>query len=649
MNTLPWTTYRDRVLGCWLGKCVAGTLGAPYEGWKGEMDLRWDPAAVATTLPNDDLDLQVLWLDVLERVGVEPTSDDLAAAFDACCPYDPGEYGILRKNWRRGIHPPLSGSFNNRYYQDGMGCPIRSEIWACICPGQPDLAARYAAIDGIIDHADASVRFEEYLAAIEAELLVGVTVPEALRRNLRFLPVGSRARAVVEDSLRWSEECSDWRIVRRRILRDYGHPDCTNSFQNLGFTILALVHGHGDFVATSMIALNCGYDTDCTCATAGAILGAALGADELQRRHAFPDAGFRLGVRVERRSDRLDDLTDDTCRVGLAVAAHHGGFSCSGAPAAPVLPRRSPAPTLAVAYLDGPPVIAPGETRRLAITVGNPGVQILSTSLELAGLPPGWTASWTRRDVAVPPTGTMVVPLAISVDGAVPELNECNLLELRLGSGGSHRFGLNGAQLWRVWGPFWEQHVVMPPLVLGEGYGQHLVCLPGACPTDLMRQVHLNVAVDGELAYPLDGEARTVAVREDRFAVEDVVGCQGPCVVYLERQLTSAVARDVHLCIGHSDAYTLWLDGQLLDHQDGCDWWTAENRHLGPIHLRAGVTRLRLRLVRRTHSAWFSLMWMDRPTMGVQVHDLGSRVWTDADGASTDPFDAPRTQPPEQL
>ena len=55
--------YRDKVLGCWTGKNIGGTLGAPFEWNEGPFDgsfytqdLKGEPA------PNDDLDLQLIWL-----------------------------------------------------------------------------------------------------------------------------------------------------------------------------------------------------------------------------------------------------------------------------------------------------------------------------------------------------------------------------------------------------------------------------------------------------------------------------------------------------------------------------------------------------------------------------------------------------------
>ena len=106
MNKIPYSTYLDKVYGCFLGKTVIGTLGAPYEGIKMPLELPFKPEMVNTMLPNDDLDLQVLWLDVAEKYGEAFTSDQLLDRFVNYCDYSPGEYAVMRKNWTRGIHTP---------------------------------------------------------------------------------------------------------------------------------------------------------------------------------------------------------------------------------------------------------------------------------------------------------------------------------------------------------------------------------------------------------------------------------------------------------------------------------------------------------------------------------------------------------------
>ena len=103
MTTIPYAAYLDKVYGCFLGKTVIGTLGAPYEGIKMPLELPFGPEMINTMLPNDDLDLQVLWLDVAEQYGPDFTSDQLLDRFVNYCDYSPGEYAVMRKNYARVI------------------------------------------------------------------------------------------------------------------------------------------------------------------------------------------------------------------------------------------------------------------------------------------------------------------------------------------------------------------------------------------------------------------------------------------------------------------------------------------------------------------------------------------------------------------
>ena len=67
MKTITYNDYYNRVYGCFLGKCIGGTAGGPAEGRKELLDYPLDEAILHTALPNDDLDLQILWLEVIEE------------------------------------------------------------------------------------------------------------------------------------------------------------------------------------------------------------------------------------------------------------------------------------------------------------------------------------------------------------------------------------------------------------------------------------------------------------------------------------------------------------------------------------------------------------------------------------------------------
>ena len=143
---LSWNDYYDKVYACWLGKNCGGTLGTPLERMYGSeemFDVWWYPQLQEGGMPNDDLEIQLIWLKALEELGPDITARDLAEYWLDCIQYNFDEYGLHKTNLRLGLLPPISGYYNN-WFKNCMGCPIRSEIWACIAPGRPDLAAKYA-------------------------------------------------------------------------------------------------------------------------------------------------------------------------------------------------------------------------------------------------------------------------------------------------------------------------------------------------------------------------------------------------------------------------------------------------------------------------------------------------------------------------
>lgn len=665
-RVMSYANYLDKVYGAWLGKSIAGTIGAPYEGRKERFQYEYDPKAIEEMFANDDLDLQVLWLEVMEEKGVEITSMDLADAFYKQCPYAPGEYASFMKNYARGIYPPYSGGFNNRYYVNGMGCPIRSEVWACISPGNPALAAAYAALDGVMDHEGDSVYAEQCLAAMEAAAFFEGDLQALLEVGLTYLPEGSRIRSLALDTIRWCGEQVRWEDVRALILRDYGHPDCTNLYQNIGFTLLSLLKGNGDFIATTMIALNCGFDTDCSCATAGALLGIIHGAAALIEKHRFYDTSYKLSVDVVRSSNKLEDLAIDTCRVGLAVAAAKNPLiTITDAPDIEPLPvpRAQQPVEIGIDYGEVP-VIAIGQPKTVTLLVRNATLHYRQGTLKLE-LPEGWSADGDKWELELHGTRESQVKVAISVPESTVMLSEHNRLAVSWQEPAHERsrsFGLNGAQQWDVYGPYWRNVATLPPTELGEWYYPHFKQGPNGTKNemdDLVRQYHLNTLPDEDEAHrptvgngsgrkesakARDGagasdspgvsagapaaelEPQRKQIVEDRILFSDLIGFQGPCTIWAVRRIHSPEDRTVHLQVGHTDAYSLWLNGELVSESEQADWWTAENRHHEGIALRQGENVMLAKLTRRSREAEFSFIFTEKGTCTKQIWDLGSYV-----------------------
>lgn len=305
-------TYRKKVLGCWLGKAVGGTLGMPYEGRSGPFQLNFYDPVPECMLPNDDLDLQVVWACLLDREEVPRVDRTLfAEGWLNHIGFSWDEYGVCIRNLREGIQPRFCGSYDN-WFAHGMGAAIRSELWACLAPGNPQCAAAYAYEDACLDHAGDGIWAEVWLAAMESAAFVNDSVEEIVRIGMEHVPKESILRTAIEDTRRWWEENGDWRSVRRKILSVYGHENFTNVTENMAFTLLALLNGGGDFSRSICTAVNCGKDTDCTAATVGALMG-ILDPSSIDDSWLKPiGRDLRLSPEIIglHPPDTLDDFTD---------------------------------------------------------------------------------------------------------------------------------------------------------------------------------------------------------------------------------------------------------------------------------------------------------------------------------------------------
>lgn len=315
--------YYKKVYGGWMGKNIGGTLGGPVEGRKQLMDLTFYPKLSDSPMPNDDLDLQLVWLHAMEQYGVRLTAKELGQEWveHVFFPYD--EYGYALTNLRRGLKPPISGWFNNPF-TDCMGSPIRSEVWAMVAPGAPGVAAYYAYQDAIVDHAGGEgVYGEVFFAAIESAAFFQSDVNKLLDIGLSYIPEECRTAKALRDLRRWHGEGKTWLEARELILKNHGRDNFTDAPQNIAFTILGWLYGE-DFGDSILKAVNCGYDTDCTGATLGAILGIIGGKESIPEKWSKP-IGDKIAVSAPVKGfdapKDLEELAKRTLMIGREVMA----------------------------------------------------------------------------------------------------------------------------------------------------------------------------------------------------------------------------------------------------------------------------------------------------------------------------------------
>jgi len=268
--------YEDKVRGCWFGKCLGGIAGMPFEG------VPFSPNITETDIhvkdvPNDDLEMQLVWLDGLKQHGLGLDAEKFGKIWLDRIPHGCDEYSVAIHNLKHGIMPPASG-WKDNFFTCGMGAAIRSEIWALAFPGRSDAAGYYAQLDAQVDHWGDGVRGEIFMAMAESAACVTSDIEGSLRSALDRVDPETELHRTLAEVFRLYDAGKSEAEARDYILFHYGrHPNFTHCVMNLAFIVFALLYGKGDFIKTILLAVNCGRDTDCTGATCGAFLGIALG------------------------------------------------------------------------------------------------------------------------------------------------------------------------------------------------------------------------------------------------------------------------------------------------------------------------------------------------------------------------------------
>jgi ADP-ribosylglycohydrolase len=314
-------------MGCWLGKNAGGTLGEPLEGKFGQdemLDIHWYTELPEGGIPNDDLEIQLIWLQALLQKGPGITSADLIEYWLDCIAYNFDEYGLSKTNMKKGLPPPVCG-WNNNEFRDCMGSPIRSEIWACLTPGHPEIAAKYAFNDAICDHGGGeSVFGEVYNAVVQSAAFVISDKFKLIELGLASIPKDCLTHQSVAMAVKLFHDGVDWKENRNSLKDKFYNPISQYSPLNLGFQTIGWLYGE-DFGDAMCKAVNCGWDTDCTAATLGATLGIIMGAKKLPPKWIEP-LGDKIttnmstgGIQNLTAPTDINELTDIVCEQAQRI------------------------------------------------------------------------------------------------------------------------------------------------------------------------------------------------------------------------------------------------------------------------------------------------------------------------------------------
>lgn len=183
------------------------------------------------------------------------------------------------ENIRRGLVQPETGEFNAYSLSDGAA--MRATPFGIVAAGDPENAARLAAIDARISHARDGIWGAEAVAVGVSVAMAGGSVNEVCRGAIDIAPRGSWLRRTLETAqdtiARHGSLEESWMPLHRLLSGEYkaAAPEAVAE----AFAVFKLVEG--DFRRGIIYGGNWGRDADTIAAIVGALCGAMNGTSSI--------------------------------------------------------------------------------------------------------------------------------------------------------------------------------------------------------------------------------------------------------------------------------------------------------------------------------------------------------------------------------
>ena len=310
--------YLDKVRACWVGKNIGGTMGMPYEANTEMQDIHGFNSPKGEPLPNDDLDLQLIWLCAIEERGIRNITPQILGEYWINYITPPwSEYGVCKANMRLEMQPPYAGEYKNEIMRNSNGAWIRTELWACLFPGFPELAVKFAYRDACVDHGMGEGTYAAmFVAAMESAAFFENDFRKLVETGLSYIPKESRTAKSVRLAVKLYDKGTDFKDARNAVVAETADLGWFQAPANVSFVILGFLYGEGDYKKSMIHAINCGDDTDCTGATIGSLMGIMYGSKSVPEDWAEYIGDRIISMAVDLSyTPRPATLTDLTKRV----------------------------------------------------------------------------------------------------------------------------------------------------------------------------------------------------------------------------------------------------------------------------------------------------------------------------------------------
>jgi len=344
--TLSKEVLQDKIKGGWAGQTIGVTFGGPYEfrfngTFIGDYQkLMWHDGLIKDNMLNnaglyDDLYMDLTFVDVFEKYGLDAPVDSFANAF-ANAGYmlwhanQAGRYNILH-----GIKAPQSGYWKNNPHADCIDYQIESDFAGLMSPGMPNTASAISdKIGHIMNYGDGWYG-GVFVGAMYTQTFISSDINHIIDEALKTIPRQSEFYLCVHDVIDWHKQFPDdwkqtWFHIQKKWANDVGCPEGVfkpfdiDAKVNAAYVVTGLLYGDKDYTKTLEITARCGQDADCNPSTVGGILGALLGYDKIP---AYWKQGLKESEDIEFKytTISLNDVYDISLKHALENIKRNGG------------------------------------------------------------------------------------------------------------------------------------------------------------------------------------------------------------------------------------------------------------------------------------------------------------------------------------
>ncbi|MFB3921580.1 MAG: ADP-ribosylglycohydrolase family protein [Terriglobia bacterium] len=338
MRTISRAELEDKIRGGWAGQMIGVTYGAPTEfrfrGKINETPRDWKPEELKGALDQDDLYVEMTFAGVMDRVGLDATTEQYGEAFKD------SKYMLWHANLaarrllRRGVKAPASGNPAHNLHANDIDFQIESDFIGLMCPGLPRAAQHYAERVGHVMNYGDGVYGGVFFGGMYAAAFFEKDPRKVVEAGLAAIPAGSVYAQVIRDVLKWSAENPDWkktwRLIEDKWDKDDPCPDGAlrpfniDASLNGAYVALGLLYGNGDFEKTMEVSMRAGQDSDCNPSSAVGILGVMLGYKRIPAKWTAP-----LGAIADSKFSYTDysfnSIVASTVKRAQFVIAKEGG------------------------------------------------------------------------------------------------------------------------------------------------------------------------------------------------------------------------------------------------------------------------------------------------------------------------------------